>query len=152
MGVFRRRKSRRAAKGLSIKSDRAPCWWDAHTTQDPIMFVQQACGITTPATIVPITRRTRSVAVATGQETSARTFRSCGMSAMVEMRSIPCQAESARSLRHRMPIVKMNLWNWSTETGLSLSFATSRPCDVFSKWTNDSSSCYCVSIMKRYDV
>lgn len=155
MRVFRRRKPRRAAKGLSVKSDRAPRWWDAHTTRDPIMFVQRACGITTPTTIVPTTRRTRSAAVATGQETSARTFRNCGTSAVAEMRSIPCQVESARSLRHRMPIVKMNLWNRSTETGSSL-FVTSWLCHVFSKWTNGWAFCpviaLAIRIMKRYDV
>lgn len=68
----------------------------------------------------------RSVAVAAAQETSARTFRSCGTSAAAEMRSIPCRAEIAKSSCYRAPIVKMNLRNRSTGTGslLFLGFDT----------------------------
>lgn len=114
MRISRRRKPRRAAKGPSIKQDRTPRWWDAHTTRDPITFaIRRACGIAT--TTVSVARRTRSAAVAAGQETLARIFRSCGTSAAAEMRSIPCRVKSAGS-SHWTPI-KMNLRNRSSGTG-----------------------------------
>lgn len=117
MRISRRRKPRRAAKDPSIKRDRAPRWWDAHTTRDPITFaIRRACGIAT--TTVSVARRTRSAAVAAGQETLlARIFRSCGTSAAAEMRSIPYRVKSAGSSRHWTPIIKMNLRNRSSGTG-----------------------------------
>jgi len=110
-----RRKPHRVAKGPSIKRNRAPHWWNARVTQDPITYVRRACG--TAITTIHTARRIQSVVVAAGQETVARTFRSCGTSAAAEMQSILCRAESSQL---RAPIKKMNLQNRSSGTGSSL--------------------------------